>query len=198
MGKVPLEWTMYREILVTIILPLVGIGFIVAAMIWRQYLSGQKVVDLTADKLGLVLRADAFGLVVLLGFVMTSAGIFFLYHGYESKLKTLQGEKLGLEQAIAELKVYDLRLSLIFPDDNPPNPFKVNVHKAYVQKKGERETKPYELARFDKGFGGIIVNFEKLSLGDKLHVVVEGQDRKWRSDEMVAPAAYLRMYPIPD
>lgn len=189
---------MYRETLFNIALPLVGIGLIVSAMIWRRHLSGQKAVDLTMDKLGLVLKADAFGLVVLLGFLMTSTGIFFLYKGYEDKLKTLQSEKYGLEQAIAEFKIYDMRLSLIFPEDNPPNPFKLTSYNAYVQKKGERETRLYELARFDKGQGGIVVNLEKLNFGDKLYVLVQEQNKKWRSDEMIAPAANLKMYPISD
>lgn len=196
---------MYREILFNIALPLVGIGLIVSAMIWRRHLSGQKAIDLTMEKLGLVLKADAFGLVVLLGFLMTSTGIFFLYKGYEDeskeyedKLKMLQGEKYGLEQVIAEFKQYDMRFNLIFPDDNPPNPFKLTSHNAYVQKKGERDSRLYELARFDKGEGGIVVNLEKINFGDKLYVIIQEQNKKWRSDDMIAPAAHLKMHPTSD
>jgi hypothetical protein len=186
---------MYREILFNIALPIVGIGFIVFSMIWRRHLSGQKVVDLTMDKLGLILKADAFGLVVLLGFLMTSAGIFFLSKGYEDKLKTLQSEKNGLEQAIQQFKIYDMRLSLIFPENNPANPFKLTSSKVYVQKKGERATNTYELASFEQGQGGIVVNLPKLNFGDKLYVDIEEQGKKWRSDDMIAPAAHLKMHP---
>lgn len=67
------------EILVHIALLLVGIGFMVFAII-RLPQRGPPVIDVRAEKLGLSLKANAFALVVLLGFALTGSGIFFLYH----------------------------------------------------------------------------------------------------------------------
>lgn len=194
----------YQTIFVYIILPLFGIGLIVSALIWRKHLSGREVVDLTAEKLGLVLKADAFGLVVLLGFVMVSTGIFFLYRGYETRLATLHKniEKMqtkveNIDNIIKELKEYDLRLNLLFPEKDQANPFTASIN-AYVRKKGESVEKPYDLISVERGLGGIVVYFDKLGLGDKVYVIAEDSNKKWRSDDMITPAAHLKMNPISD
>jgi hypothetical protein len=191
---------MNQEIFVHIALPLIGVGLIASAIIWQERLGKQEVIDITTDKLGLTLKANSFGLLVLFGFVIIGAGIFFLYKGYESKLDTLQGEKRGLEQVIAGLKAYDLRLNLIFPENDTANPLKVKHSdaSAYVRKQGERDVKLYNSAIFDPGDGGILVHFNKLTLGDTLYVIVEQEGKKWRSENMVIPSARLNMKRITD
>src|SRR5262245_32507085 len=66
-----------------------GLALMILGIAWRKRLSGQRVVDLTAEKLGLALKADAFGLVVLLGFLIAIASIFLRYQQYESRLTTM-------------------------------------------------------------------------------------------------------------
>lgn len=199
-----MEGTSYQTIFVYIILPLFGIGIIVSALIWRKHLSGREVLDLTAEKLGLALKADAFGLVVLIGFVMVSAGVFFLYRGYESRIATLQtdiekmqNKVINIDNVIKEFKEYDLRLNLLFPEKDQANPFTATVN-AYVHKKGESAEKPYDLVTVERGSGGIVVYFDKLGLGDKVYVIAEDSNNKWRSDDMITPAAHLQMNRIND
>jgi hypothetical protein len=160
----------------------------------RQLLSGRRVLDLTVDKLGLTLKVDAFGLIVLVGFVMIGSPIFLWYKGYEDKLLNLQQKVGGLEASFAVFKEHDLSLSLVFSKNEYPN---INTMTwpplAHVQRSGDRAAKSYDLAGFVRGPGGVVASFKKLRSGDTLYVVVEDGGKKWQSLDMVVPGAQLEM-----
>lgn len=184
----------------------VGVALIIFAAIMRKTLSGRRVLDVASEKLGLSLKVDAFGFIVLVGFVMIGSQFFLWYKGYEDKLSSLQTryegqlsslqEKVGgLEASISIFKEHDLSLSLVFADREPPN---INTMtwppSAYVQRTGEREAKRYDMADFVRGPGGVVASFKKLRSGDRLYVVVEDGAKKWQSADMVAPSAQLEMH----
>jgi hypothetical protein len=187
---------MSAETLFTIVIPIVGIVLIFVAVIWREQLGGRQVIDFEAEKLGLVLKANALGLIVLLGFGMAASGIFLLTQQYEEKLRNLQNKYSGLEEELADLKVYDLNLNLVFGPD-APNIFKV-LEKAYVEKKGENGAILDNSVKWHPGAGGIVVSFSKLNLGDTVHVEVEENGKKWRSDDWTMSSAQgeLKMNPM--
>ncbi len=91
-----------------------------------------------------------------------------------------------------KLKEYDLRLNLIFPENDQASPFNTSVH-AFVRKKEDPSAKPYRFFKVDKGVGGIVVHFDKLGTGDKLYVITEEGGKTWRSDDMITPTAHLKM-----
>ena len=128
----------------------VGVFLILFAIMMRQLLSERHVVDLIADKLGLTLKVDAFGLIVLVGFVMIGSQIVLWYKGYEDKLSNLQQEVGGLKASLAEFKEHELKLTLSFVGSDDPNPSTLKwPPNAYVHKVGEREPKLYP--DFDSG-----------------------------------------------
>jgi hypothetical protein len=179
----------------TVVLPIVGVLVIFLAIILRERLVGKGEINLgSGEKLGgIVLKADAFGLSLLVGFLFAGFGFFVSFKNYEDRLATLQRQYEGLREAMAEFKVFDERLSLKFPDKDPPNPTKITSFAAYVQRRGDREEKLYDWASVEKGAGGVVVTFSKLGLGDKLHVTVEEQGRKWKSDDYSTGAPLLNM-----
>jgi len=201
------------NILICSAFPFIGVCFIVSAMIWRQHFSGRRVLDFTADKLGFALKADAFGLVSMLGFIMIGSGVFFFYQGYETKMaemqnryegrlaevqkrvEDMQGKVNGMSGVIRDLRKYDLRLNLGFPENDLADPFKTKVN-AYICKKGSSSEELYGSIRIDRGVGGLVVYFDSLGTGDKFYIIAEDGNRKWRSDDMEIPKAYLKMNSI--
>lgn len=172
----------------------VGAGLVIIAVMMRRLLSGQRVLDLTVDKLGLILKADAFGLIVFVGFVVLVSPIFFWYKGYEDKLSSLQTKVSGLEASIAVFKEHNLNFGLIFSENDHPDINRITwPPRAYVQRSGEREPKPYDLVNFVRGPGGVVASFKKLHSEDTLYVVVQEGNKKWQSFDMVVPAVELRM-----
>jgi hypothetical protein len=187
-----------------IVTTIVGIGLIVCAIILNKTLSGRQVIDLALERLGVVLKADALGVMFILGFFLSCSGPFFLYKGYEEHIKgletrarALEDEKSSLLKSLDKFRTYDLPVALVFQDDHPPNPFELSCD-AFVQRYGGRVTASYDQARFTKAFGGITVNVEKLQQGDQWYVVVRSKDKTWRSDEMIAPNTHLMMRRISD
>jgi len=102
-------------------------------------------------------------------------------------------------KAQAELAKYDLRLALIFPENDYIDPDKASV-KAYVLKEGEPGEKLFDKILIRKGAGGSVVHFDfdTPGLGDKLYVIVEEGGNKWRSDDLEIPPPPLRMKRIND
>lgn len=183
-----------QKITFCMVLAFVGIGLIVVAIIWWKRLCGQVVIDFTTNKLlgGLALKANAFGLVVLVAFLMIIPEASIILRGYQDTIATLQAKVSNIDEVIKELKEYDLRLNLIFPENDRANPFRAKVT-AYVCKKGEYKDKPYESIRVDNGYGGIVVYFDGLGLGDKLFVIVQEGNKKWKSYDMITPTVHLKM-----
>ncbi len=181
---------------------IVGIAFIAFAMWMQKRLTGRLKLDINIEKLGItLLKTDAFGIILLIGIALIIIGpvSFFLNYSKEQsasedKIAAMQSEMSAKDEAIKMLKNYDLRLNLLFPESDSANPFSDSLKiSAYVRKAGEASDALYDHIRIDKGIGGIVVYFDKLGLGDKLFVVVEQGGKKWRSDDMVMPGAYLRM-----
>jgi hypothetical protein len=189
---------MDQELIIEIGLISVGVLLLLLAVIMRRQLIGKRVVDLTAEKLGLALRTDAFGLVVLIGLLLVGSPIFLWYKGYEGQLSSLQQKVNGLEASLAEFKEQDLTLSLVFTGNDIPDINKVKPPIAYVQRVGERAPKPYDLVDFVSGPGGLVARFKKLKEGDLLYVVVEEGGKKWRSHDMVAPGGQVEMEKVTD
>jgi hypothetical protein len=179
----------------TVALPIAGIVIIILGFIFRGSLIGKGMLHIgnPEKQHPFVLKADAFGYTLLIGILFAGFGFFLLYKNYEDRLATLQRQYEGLQQAMAEFKVYDERLSLKFPDKDPPNPTKVTSFAAYLQRRGEREEKPYDWVSWQTGAGGIIVTFSRLNLGDKVYVTLEEQGRKWKSDDYSTGAPLLNM-----
>jgi hypothetical protein len=189
---------MDQNLMIRMAFAAVGVCLILFAVMKRQLLSGRHVVDLIADKLGLALKVDAFGLIVLVGFVMIGSQIFLWYKGYEDQLSTLRQRVGGYEASIAELaakfKEHELSLSLVFTGHDYPNIKTMTwPPTAYVQREGERKPNPYDLADFIRGPGGVVASFKKLRQGDRLSVVVDDGGKRWASLDMVAPSAQLEM-----
>ena len=150
---------MYNQIVDIALELAAGLALTIFAITWHKHLSGQQVVDIAAEKLGVALKTDAFGLVVLLGCLMVITGIFFRYQQYENKMKTLETEKKVLDQFKQEFETYKLRLNLIFPADNQPNPANIDKLKlnVYMQRQGESKVQLNETAVFTTELGGISV-----------------------------------------
>lgn len=191
--------TAYQNVLVYVILPILGIGLMIFALGWGKTLKGRPV-EIALDKIGLNFKADATTLLILVGFILVGAGVYFWQQQYEtrlsalrSELKDMRGKVSTIAEAMQKLKQYDLRLNLLFPEDEPANPFTAQVQ-PFVLKKGEHIPRPFdEQTRVDRGEGGIVVYFDKLGVGDRLYVFVEDGGLKWRSDDMVTPTAHLKM-----
>jgi hypothetical protein len=172
-----------------------GLALTIFAITWHKHLTGRQVVDIVAEKLGIALKTDAFGLVVLLGCLMVITGIFFRYQQYESKTKELETNKKALEQLTQELKRYDVGMFLIFPDDNKPDQENGKyIFKGYTQKKGERVRQLNDTAKAVSALGTILVSFENVNSGDILYVEIEEGSKKWQSDSIIIPTTQLRMF----
>jgi len=200
MEVIQLNDPIYQTILVYIVLPLVGIGLIVFALVSGKRLS-ERPVEIVLDKLGLGLKADAFGLMILVGFVMTSVGVFFLYQGYQTELEKYQTElekKNNVAGFIAtvreKVKEYNLNLILDFPESLNPNLTEADL---YIRRKGMSNDVLYKhLEKLKQEPGGIVVQFSGLSEGDTVYVEAEYAGKKWQSDYIRVPTAYLKMKPI--
>ena len=152
---------MTQNIIMMVSLAVLGVGlWVFAAYVWHRssHVDRKPVVDYTSDKLGTI-RVNAFALIALCGSAAIAAAIVFWYKGYEDRLSTLQEKVAGLEASIAVFKEYELVFSLIFSNTNSPD-IKTMVWPptAYVQREGEREPKPYDLANFQRGPGGVIAS----------------------------------------
>jgi hypothetical protein len=156
-------------------------------------LSGHNVINLqTGEKLGgITLKANAIGVIILAGFVMIGSSIFLFFKNYEESVAKAKQQNESLQQMLIDLKSFDQRLNLIFPDKDPPSPWNAVCH-AFVLKKNEAQEQPHEV-HLERGGGGIVVTISALSLGDVIHVEVEEAGRKWRSDDTPFGAAQLPM-----
>ena len=183
-----------QDVIARMLLLFLGTMLIILAIGLRHRLSGARVIDFSWEKLGVALKVDAFGLVVLIGFIMVAWPLFFWYKGYEDRVSHLQQQVEGLSVLTAELKEHELRFNLVFLQDQYPNLRTIKWPPvAYVQRVGERAEKPYDLANFERGPGGIVASIRKLRLGDRLYIVVEDRENTWRSFDMTTPGAQLEM-----
>ena len=188
----------------------------------KNALSGKEVLDISGEKLGVGFKSDAFGLMILAAFSMIGMSLFLLYQNYETKLSDNQAEikkwqnrvttlenetsiknkmlddladrlEIAIGNVTGSLKTYRLRLNLIFPPDSQANPFTAKV-KSMIRKQDSGDSgKIFSDADFESGPGGIIVKFENLHEGDQVSVIVEDNEKIWRSYDMTVPNADLNM-----
>ena len=179
-----------------------GVVIFGCALIWTQRL--RRPVDFSWDKIGLTFKADTSAFVLLLAFGLIVAGAVPWYQDFEIRLKNMKGEnqKLqgkvdGMEDVLRKFKEFNVTYHLVFPEtDIPQDIFKTEV-KAFVRRKGERNDKPYELVDVNIGYGGIAIEIQKLSFGDRVFIVVQHGNKAWRSTRMKMPAGHLKMHSHP-
>jgi hypothetical protein len=190
-----------------------GLIFILIAVFMRQRLSDKQVVYAKLDKLGIEFRLNGFGLVGLLGAVLSVAPVALMYLD-DQKTKTItrledqQRANKVLETKIAELldalREYELRVGLVFPDKDAPDIMNMDwPPQAFIQRPGERKARPYDFVTFERGEGGVIATFKKLKPGDLVYVEAtestKTNDKKgpqkgepknlWRSVDVTGPSS---------
>jgi hypothetical protein len=94
-----------------------------------------------------------------------------------------------------------LKLNLAFTGSESANPYR-SVTTVYVQP-SDKPDDPYDAHEFLRtdirpipGPGGVILEFRKLAVGDRVYVELQDQDRKWRSFPMTMLEANLQMFPV--
>src|SRR5262249_48908358 len=92
------------------------------------------------------------------------------------------------EASLTDVKAYNLRLNLIFPAADPANPFSATVN-AFVQKGHAPEQ--LQQTNLVRGVGGIVVQLDHVSEGDKIYLIAEDEGHHWRSNDMIAPNTHL-------
>ena len=149
------------------------------------------VVALTAVALIFFKKDKGWHKIAAFGFMVTGATAFTY------ALLQVQRDDAA-RQVSAASTIRDLRLHLVFDVGSPIHPMDTTVRVLpYIQHSGEMEEKLVkENVRFMRGAGGLVVNFTRLSVGDRLYVVVEDHGRRWRSDDMQLPEAQLAMSAI--
>jgi hypothetical protein len=186
------------------IVPVIGIGLIVFAMVWGKRLS-QRRVEIALAKLGIDLKTDTLTLMILLGCAMASVGILFWYQGYEAQVNQLKGD---LEQAEVKLqsmndvlesfKVYSMRFHPVFPKAETVNCREVEVQ-VYICKQGKG---PPQLCASETTVGfsnDLWVNVDNLNPGDKLRLVAyEGEGKSWESADVIeVPQTDIQLRRVP-
>jgi hypothetical protein len=179
---------------------------IVAAGIWlRGDLSGRSVIDLDSDRLQFKLKTNAFGMVLLIGVIVGASGVFLHYKNYEAEVarinaevERIKAEQAGLRTALDQLNRHKLRLNLMFPTGDAPAPGSAFKPKVLVRTGQSNTPVPYSHARVISEFAGLVADVQHLNTGDVLKVVIEADDGKriWQSDDVIAPAAQLRMHRV--
>jgi hypothetical protein len=121
-------------------------------------------------------------------FGLVAGGLAVFIYG----MLQVQREEAGREVAAAQ-SIRDLRLHLVFDSQAPVNPMHATVE-PYIQRAGDStERRLTENVQLIRGVGGLVVTFSRLTVGDRLFVVVEDHGLRWRSDDMRLPEAQLAM-----
>ncbi len=199
----------YQIILLYVVLPLMGIGLIVFAVTWGKRLV-QRPVEITVSKLGLNLKTDTLVILILLGSVMASMGVYFIFQGYEKRIEETNKENNkqliekdteikilsksfdNLSKSFDKFKVYAMRFRLIFKSTNniDTQKFKVQIYN-WKQGKGEPQiTSPATIP----GVNELWVSVGNLNAGDELRIIVyEDENKKWQSGKIEIPKTDLLM-----
>src|SRR5262245_36987294 len=123
---------------------------------------------------------------VVFGLLAGGLGVFIF------GMLQIQREEAGREVTAAQ-SIRDLRLHLVFDSQAPMNPMHATVE-PYIQRAGDStERRLTENVQLIRGVGGLVVTFSRLTVGDRLFVVVEDHGMRWRSDDMRLPEAQLAM-----
>jgi len=189
----------YQMILFFIVLPLLGLGLIIYALVMGRRL-GQRPVEIVINWLGLSLKLDTLTLLILLGCILTSAGGYFWYRGYESqvadlksKLLKAEAKKNTLDEVLERFRVYAMRFHLVFPQDETFNAQEVKA-RVYIAKQGEVSPRLYGAETLVGFSNEIWVKIDNLNPGDKLSIVAyEGEEKSWESPDIEIPKTNIQM-----
>jgi hypothetical protein len=174
-----------------------GFGLIVFATRGGTRL-GTRPVAFNSTKLGLDIKTDAVGLLVVLGVALIALAPFFLYRGYETRLAELQDQLSQANATSKELvnqlnrfKIYDAKLNLAFPRDAGVDPRKLAVQIA-VTRPGE--TPKLFPAEKEIGPSDLWVVLNHVGAGDKVVVIAtDSTGKSWQSDEIEIPKTQIFM-----
>ena len=188
----------YQIILLYMVLPLVGIGLIVFTVTWGKRLA-QRPVEIAVSKLGLNLKTDTLTILILLGAVMASIGVFFIFQGYEKQIEETNRQLIEkdseikhLSKSLDKFKVYSMPFHLIFKSTNSVDTekFRVQVFN-WKQGKGEPQiTSPPAIP----GLNELWVTVENLNPGDQIRIIAyEDENKSWQSGKIEIPKTDLLM-----
>jgi hypothetical protein len=177
-----------------------GITLILLA-IRRAVPIGNRPLAINASKLGLDIKTDTVGLLILVGVVFIGLGPFFAYRGYERRLSALQRQlddsNANYREVLNQLKqfkIYDAKLNLAFPAEAHVDPRDVVVQLA-VTRPGQ--TPKLVTPEQYVGPGDLWIELDNVALGDKIRVIANEKDgeseRKWESEEIEIPKSQVAM-----
>jgi hypothetical protein len=190
----------YQTVLITIVLPVAGLGLVFGALIWGKRLP-QRYQELSIKKIGIELKLGTMTFMVLLGFAVASVPVYVTLSDYQTRIDSLKkqagdraAEIATMERVLDGFKDYAMRIHLCFPETDTVDMEQVEVQ-AYVSKGG---TAPPELSASETTVGfadDLWVSVCNLNPGDQLRLVAhEGDDRFWQSIGVLEiPNAELNM-----
>ena len=175
-----------------------GIGLIVFTVTWGKRLV-QRPVEIAVSKLGLNLKTDTLTILILLGSIMASIGVFFIFRGYEKQIEETNKQLIEkdseikiLSKSLDKFKVYAIRFHLIFKSTNniDTQKFKVQVFN-WKQGKGRPQiTSPDAIP----GLNELWVTIDNLNPGDEIRIIVyEDENKSWQSGKIEIPKTDLSM-----
>lgn len=188
----------YQIILLYIVLPLMGIGLIVFTVTWGKRLV-QRPVEIAVSKLGLNLKTNTLTILILLGSIMASIGVFFIFRGYEKQIEETNKQLIEkdseikiLSKFLDKFKVYAMRFHLIFKSTNniDTQEFKVQVFNWKQGKGAPQITSPDAIP----GLNELWVTIDNLNPGDEIRIIVyEDENKSWKSGKIEIPKTDLPM-----
>ena len=169
------------KILFFVILPGGGIAIIIACLIFRESLSKKNVIDLSHEKSGLTLKANAFGLLVIVGFALIIGMVTYICKGY-GKLRS-QDEVVEdffddfnnkFKEKFEQVR-FDVQFQLIFPTP-APNPYEDTTDIAvWIQREKDGGRHIYEKVSCNKEEQGLLLTVEDVRINDRLSFDVTGE-----------------------
>ena len=147
-----------------------GLMIVLAALGFGTRLSGKEVLYLDSEKLGVKIRVNAFGLLVLFGAIVCAGGGWLQYRNYEAEirqaradLEKAQSERAGMQEVLNHMNQHKLRLNLIFPPGDGPAQGASFTSNVLVQSGEAKQPQPYPHARVIREFAGIVADVRTLA-----------------------------------
>jgi len=197
-----MEKTM-QIILSYIIMPLIGMGLILFALLkGKQF--GQQQMNLGIKKLGLELKCDKTALLILMGFVLVIVSALFIYHDYDTQVAQLECQlnqaKLDIvnkDELLKKFKCYAMDFSLEFPEMDTVNVEDVSVQAA-ISRQGETQ---FQITTPETRVGlsnNLWVLIDNLHPGDELRILAyQGDEKTWQSNNICkVPKSRVQMVRI--
>lgn len=179
-------------------------GFLVVilalfALIWSGR-SNEGRVSLALKKLGIQYDGPVLPLCLVGGFLIIGSGAWLWTQQYEERLSTqttkmeqMQSKIANMQDLFDQFKNFDMRFNLAFPAQDVPEDLSQIKVTVFRRTKHEREPKLYELVNAGLGPGGMSVEIERLTYGDRIFVVATLGAKEWRSNHVVVPIGEFDM-----